>query len=177
MKDFEKAFNKNIDNIVGIIYLYDLFKNPNDIEEVIKPVNQIPFSKNVSDIMHIFQSSNSNVAIVIDEHGGTEGIITAEDIFEELFGEFEDEFDHSEVKAKSNPDGSISTNAKIECNEFNKLFNNLIPNGNYETLAGYIISHIGRIPNQGESLFLPIGQVVIKKSSSRKIEEIQIFPN
>ena len=170
-------YNKNIDNIVGIIYLYDLFKNPNDIEEVIKPVNQIPFSKNVSDIMHIFQSSNSNVAIVIDEHGGTEGIITAEDIFEELFGEFEDEFDHSEVKAKSNPDGSISTNAKIECNEFNKLFNNLIPNGNYETLAGYIISHIGRIPNQGESLFLPIGQVVIKKSSSRKIEEIQIFPN
>ena len=170
-------YNKNIDNIVGIIYLYDLFKNPNDIEEIIKPVNQIPFSKNVSDIMHIFQSSNSNVAIVIDEHGGTEGIITAEDIFEELFGEFEDEFDHSEVKAKSNPDGSISTNAKIECNEFNKLFNNLIPNGNYETLAGYIISHIGRIPNQGESLFLPIGQVVIKKSSSRKIEEIQIFPN
>ncbi len=170
-------YNNNIDNIVGIIYLYDLFKNPNNIEEIIKPVNQIPFSKNVSDIMQIFQSSNSNVAIVIDEHGGTGGIITAEDIFEELFGEFEDEFDHSEIKAKSNPDGSISTNARIECDEFNKLFNNLIPNGNYETLAGYIISQIGRIPNQGESLLLPVGQIIIKKSSSRKIEEIQIFPN
>ena len=170
-------YDKNIDNIVGIIYLYDLFKNPNNIKEIVKPVNQIPFSKNVSDIMSVFQSSNSNVAIVLDEHGGTKGIITAEDIFEELFGEFEDEFDHNEVKTKVNSDGSISTNAKIECDEFNKLFDNLIPNGNYETLAGYIISKIGRIPNQGESLFLPIGQILIKKSSSRKIEEIQIYPN
>ena len=74
-------------------------------------------------------------------------------------------------------DGSISTNARIECDEFNKLFNNLIPKGNYETLAGYIISEIGRIPNQGENLFLSIGQVLIKKSSSRRIEEIQIYPN
>ena len=108
--------------------------------------------------MSSFQRSNSNLSIVVDEHGGTSGLITAEDIFEELFGELEDEFDHDEVKSKTNDDGSISTNARIECDEFNKLFNNLIPKGSYETLAGYIISEIGRIPNQGESLFLSIGQ-------------------
>ena len=171
------VYDGDIDNIIGIIYLYDLFKNPNSIDEIIKPVNQIPFTKNISDIMSSFQRSNSNLSIVVDEHGGTSGLITAEDIFEELFGEVEDEFDHDEVKSKTNDDGSISTNARIECDEFNKLFNNLIPKGSYETLAGYIISEIGRIPNQGESLFLSIGQVVIKNSSSRKIEEIQIFPN
>ena len=171
------VYEANIDSIVGVIYLYDLFKNPDSIDEIIKPVNQIPFTKNISDIMSSFQRSNSNLSIVVDEHGGTSGLITAEDIFEELFGELEDEFDHDEVKSKTNDDGSISTNARIECDEFNKLFNNLIPKGSYETLAGYIISEIGRIPNQGESLFLSIGQVVIKKSSSRKIEEIQIFPN
>ena len=171
------VYSDDIDSIVGVIYLYDLFKNPNSIDEIIKPVNQIPFTKNISDIMSGFQKSNSNLSIVIDEHGGTSGLITAEDIFEELFGEFEDEFDHDEVKSKTNDDGSISTNARIECNEFNKLFNNLIPKGNYETLAGYIISKIGRIPNQGENLFLSIGQILIKKSSSRKIEEIQIYPN
>ena len=81
------------------------------------------------------------------------------------------------MKSKVNDDGSITTNAKIECDIFNKKYNNLIPEGNYETVAGYIISEIGRIPNEGENLFLSIGQVVIKKSSSRKVDEIQIFPN
>ena len=171
------VYDGDVDNIIGIIYLYDLFKNPNSIDEIIKDVNQIPFSKNISDIMSEFQDSNCNVSIVLDEHGGTLGIITAEDIFEELFGDFEDEFDHDDIKSKINEDGSITTNAKIECDAFNKKYNNLIPDGNYETLAGYIISEIGRIPNEGENLFLQIGQVVIKKSSSRKINEIQIFPN
>ena len=86
------------------------------------------------------------------------------------------EFDHDEIKSKKNEDGSLTTNARIECDIFNKKYNNLIPKGNYETIAGYIISEIGRIPNEGENLFLRIGQVVIKKSSSRKINEIQIFP-
>tara|TARA_Y100000994_G_scaffold248005_1_gene254679 strand:- start:7182 stop:8393 length:1212 start_codon:yes stop_codon:yes gene_type:complete len=170
------VYDGDIDNIIGIIYLYDLFKNPNNIDEIIKNVNQIPFSKNISDIMSEFRDSNCNVSIVLDEHGGTMGIITAEDIFEELFGDFEDEFDHDDIKSKINKDGSITTNAKIECDAFNKKYNNLIPEGNYETLAGYIISEIGRIPNEGENLFLSIGQVVIKKSSSRKVDEIQIFP-
>ena len=170
------VYDGDIDNIIGIIYLYDLFKNPNNIKEIIKNVNQIPFSKNISDIMSEFQDSNCNVSIVLDEHGGTLGIITAEDIFEELFGDFEDEFDHDDIRSRVNEDGSITTNAKIECDAFNKKYNNLIPNGNYETLAGYIISEIGRIPNEGENLFLKIGQIVIKKSSSRKIDEIQIFP-
>jgi len=171
------VYDGDIDNIIGIIYLYDLFKNPNSIDEIIKTVNQIPFSKNISDIMSEFQDSNCNVSIVLDEHGGTLGVITAEDIFEELFGDFEDEFDHDEVKSKINEDGSITTNAKIECDAFNKKYDNLIPDGNYETLAGYIISEIGRIPNEGENLFLKIGQILIKKSSSRRINEIQIFPN
>ena len=170
------VFEDSIDSIVGVVYLYDLFKYPDNINEIIKPVNKIPFTKNISNIMSSFQSSNSNISIVVDEHGGTSGLITAEDIFEELFGEFEDEFDHDKVKSRINQDGSISTNAKIECDEFNKLFNNLIPSGNYETLAGYIISEIERIPNQGENLFLSIGKIEIKKSSSRKIEEIIIYP-
>ena len=171
------VYDGDIDNIIGIIYLYDLFKNPNSIDEIIKTVNQIPFSKNISDIMSEFQDSNCNVSIVLDEHGGTLGVITAEDIFEELFGDFEDEFDHDEVKSKINEDGSITTNAKIECDAFNKKYDNLIPDGNYETLAGYIISEIGRIRNEGENLFLKIGQILIKKSSSRRIDEIQIFPS
>ena len=171
------VYDKNVDNILGVIYLYDLFNAPENLQDVIKPVHFTPYSKLLMELMAEFQDSRHALAIVLDEHGGTAGLITAEDVFEELFGDFEDEFDHDDIKSKINEDGSITTNAKIECNAFNKKYDNLIPDGNYETVAGYIISEIGRIPNEGENLFLKIGQIIIKKSSSRKIDEIQIFPN
>ena len=103
-------------------------------------------------------------------------IITAEDIFEELFGDFEDEFDHNQVNSVLNNDGSIVVNARMECDSFNEKYNGLIPQGDYETLAGFIISELGRIPPQGENVFLSIGQVIITKASSRKIDEIHIYP-
>ena len=76
-----------------------------------------------------------------------------------------------------NEDGSILVNAKIECDLFNDKFNNIIPHGDYETLGGYIINKIGRIPNKNEHLFLDIGQVIIKNSTSRRIEQIQVYLN
>ena len=163
------VYDEDIDNIIGIIYLYDLFKNPNSIDEIIKTVNQIPFSKNISDIMSDFQDSNCNVSIVLDEHGGTSGIITAEDIFEELFGDFEDEFDHDEMKSKKNEDGSITTNAKVECDAFNKEYDNeisieakqgsvLIFDGSIWHGGGKKISNDSRwavIPSYGRSFIKP----------------------
>ena len=74
-------------------------------------------------------------------------------------------------------DGSIIVNARIDWEDFNTKFGNMIPQGEYETLGGYIISQLGRIPNQGEYLFLPIGQVVVKKGSSRQIHQVKIYPS
>ena len=110
------------------------------------------------------------------ENKKTLGLITSEDIFEEIFGEFEDEFDNKPVDVKVNSDGSILVNAKMKWIEFNKEFGDLIPKGDYETIAGYIISDLGRIPNAGEHLFMNLGQVVIKKASDRYIEKILIYP-
>ena len=126
--------------------------------------------------MSDFQDSNFNVSIVLDEHCGTSVIITAEDIFEELFGDFEDEFDHDDIRSKINDDGSILVNAKMKWIDFNKKYGDLIPKGNYETVAGYIISDLGRIPTVGEHLFMNLGQIVIKKASDRYIEKILIYP-
>ena len=95
--------------------------------------------------------------------------------FEKLFGDFEDEFDEDEVKSEMLEDGSIIVNARIDWEDFNTKFGNMIPQGEYETLGGYIISQLGRIPNQGEHLFLPIGQVVVKKGSSRQIHQVKIY--
>jgi len=169
-------YEKDLDNIIGVVYLYDLFHTPENLQEVIKPVLFVPYSKPVMDLMGEFQSAHHAMAVVLDEHGGVAGLITAEDVFEELFGDFEDEFDEETDKSEIQDDGSIIVNARIDWEDFNGEFGSIIPDGEYETLGGYIISELGRIPNQGEHLFLPIGQVVIKKSSARQIHQIQIFP-
>ena len=170
-------YKGDIDNIIGIIYLYDLYTKPSNLNDIIKDVIMVPFSKLITDLMNELKDNNQSIAIVLDEHGGTAGLITLEDIFEELFGEFEDEFDYEELNLKKNKDGSILVNAKIECDLFNDKFNNIIPPGDYETLGGYIINKIGRIPNKNEHLFLDIGQVIIRNSTSRRIEQIQIYFN
>ena len=170
------VYDKDLDNIIGVVYLYELFHTPENLQDVIKPVLFVPYTKPVMDLMGEFQTAHHALAIVLDEHGGTAGLITAEDVFEELFGDFEDEFDEEEVKSELLEDGSIVVNARIDWEDFNTKFGNIIPQGEYETLGGYIISKLGRIPNQGEHLFLPIGQVVVKKGSSRQIYQVKIYP-
>ena len=171
------VYNENIDNIIGMVYLYDLYSKPKNLSDIIKDTLIVPFSKLVNELMEELKEKNLSIAIVIDEHGGTAGLVTIEDIFEELFGDFEDEFDYDQIKINKNNDGSISINAKVECSTFNNKFGNIIPDGDYETIGGYIINKIGRIPHENEHLFLDIGQVIIKKSSSRRIKQMQVFLN
>ena len=171
------VYNKNIDDITGIVYLYDLFAKPEKLKDITKNALFVPFSKSISDLMNQFKIEKHSIAIVLDEHGGTAGLITIEDVFEELFGDFEDEFDFEENSSKVIEDGSIITDAKMEYEVFNQKYGNIIIPGDYETVGGYIINKIGRIPNKNEHLFLPIGHVIIRKASSRKIEQIQIYLN
>ena len=171
------VYKDNLNNIKGIIYLYDLYSNPENLEDIVKDVLFIPHTELIPDLMKTFKEKSQSMAIVLDAQGKTSGIITIEDIFEELFGDFEDEFDYENLQSWENKDGSIITNAKISIKEFNKKYNNLIPMGDYETIGGYIIEQLGRIPNKNEHLFLQIGQILIKKASSKRIEQVQIFIN
>ena len=170
------VYKDDLDTIVGIIYLYDLFKSPEKLEDVIKPVTFIPYSKPLMSLMSEFQKTKNAIAIVLDEHGGTAGLITIEDVFEELLGDFEDEFDVTNIEYQQLEDGSIIADAKVDWKDFNDKFGKIIPEGDYETIGGFIINEIGRIPNQGENLFSDIGQIVIIKASSRRIDKIQLYP-
>ena len=170
------VYKGSIDNIVGMIYLYDLFKGPENLEKIIRKILFISYKKSIIEIIPEFQKANHSLAIIIDDDGKTSGLITAEDLFEEIFGEFEDEFDDNPLDTKTFSDGSILINAKMRWVDFNGKHGNLIPKGNYETVAGYIISDLGRIPIAGEHLFMGIGQVVVKKASSRYIEKVLIYP-
>ena len=170
------VYKNDLDTITGIIYLYYLFKSPEKLEDVIKPITFIPYTKPLMSLMSEFQKNKNAIAIVLDEHGGTAGLITIEDVFEELLGDFEDEFDVANIDSQQLEDGSILADAKIDWKDFNDKFGNIIPDGDYETIGGFIINEIGRIPNQGEHLFSDIGQIIIIKASSRKIDKIQLYP-
>ena len=170
------VYEKNLDNIIGVVYLYDLFHSPENLQEVIKPVLFIPYTKPVMDLLSEFQSAHHAMAVVLDEHGGSAGLITSEDVFEELFGDFEDEFDVDSKKSERQEDGSIVVDARMDLEDFNDEYGNIFPEGNYETVGGYIISQLGRIPNKGEHLFMPIGQMVVIKASARQIHQVQLYP-
>ena len=170
------VYEKDLDNIIGVVYLYDLFHSPENLQEVIKPVLFIPYTKPVMDLLSEFQSAHHAMAVVLDEHGGSAGLITAEDVFEELFGDFEDEFDVDSKKSERQEDGSIVVDARMDWEDFNDEYGNMIPEGDYESVGGYIISQLGRIPNKGEHLFMPLGQMVIIKASIRQIHQVKIYP-
>ncbi len=170
------VYENDIDNIIGVIHLYDFFKEARGIDELIKPILFIPFSKSIMDTLSEFRTARHAMAIVLDEHGGTAGLVTAEDLFEELFGDFEDEFDSQDHISEKQSDGSIIASAGMDWDVFNERHGEMIPEGDYETVGGFVLHELGRIPNKGERLHLSIGQVVIRKADTRKIEQLQIFP-
>ena len=169
------VYKDNLNTIIGVVYIYDIYLKPESLNEIVRDVLFVSSSKLIPDLMKQFKEKKHSIAIVRDKNKNTVGLITIEDIFEELFGDFEDEFDYQKLQSWINKDGSIITNAKIRIAEFNNKYNNLIPIGDYETIAGYIVNEIGRIPKKDEHLFLEIGHVIIKKATTRRVEQIQIF--
>ncbi len=170
------VYEKQANNIIGMISLYDLFSYPSDISSIIKSVLYVPEKTKVLDVILKLQSSKYSMCVVVNKENQSIGIATTEDISEEVFGDFEDEFDVKDEVIHTKKDGSYIINTSISITKFNEKFNNIIQS-EYESLAGYIINEIGRIPKNKEVFFLKIGQVKIIKASLRKIEIIQLFLN
>ena len=121
-----------------------------------------------------FQTSHHSIAVILDEHGGTAGIITAEDVFEELLGDFEDEFDTDNIESQQLEDGSIIADAKIDWETFNNKFGTIIPNGDYETIAGFVLYNLGNIPSVGDSFMHEYYRFEITEMKNVRIEQIKI---
>ena len=169
------VYHDNLDNITGVVYLYDLFQNPADLASITHPVIMVPDSNTTMNVLRQLQRAHRSIAIVVDEFGGTAGLVTPEDLFEELFGEFDDEFDTQIADVAQVPDGSVLVDGRAKIEDLNNRFHLAIPEGEYETIAGYLTTALDRIPHTGERIYLPLGQVVIKKSSPRRIEQVQIY--
>ena len=170
------VYRDNLDNIIGVVYLYDIFKVPSDLASIIRPATMVPDSNTTMNVLKQLQRARHPIAIVLDEYGGTAGLATPEDLFEELFGDFEDEFDTQVSETAQLPDGSVLADGRTKVEELNQRFQLNIPEGEYETVAGYLTAALDRIPHKGERIYLPFGQVVIRKSTPRRIEQVQIRP-
>ena len=169
------VYKNNLDEIIGYVHSFELFKNPKSIRSILLPVEFVPETMMINVAMDILIKKRKSIAIVLDEYGGTSGIITVEDIIEELFGEIEDEHDSSELLEVKINDHEFNFSARLEVDYLIETYNLELPEDEaYETLGGLIVYHTEKIPVKGEIIELAPFQFTILKVSHTKIEEIHL---
>lgn len=172
------VYEENLDNIKGWLFTKDIFKQPDDWKTIIREVSFVPETKKSLEMLNEFLDKRFSIAVVVDEFGGTAGLITMEDLIEELFGEIRDEYDDPEEKMiKKLSDDSFILNGKVEIDILNEEYELKIPEGDYETIAGYIMYKIGRIPLKGESFQIDDNQFLILRSDKTKIDLVKLKKN
>jgi putative hemolysin len=169
-------YRETVDNIIGYIHSYELFKSPETIKSILLPVSIIPETINANKILEELISKNLSIALVVDEYGGTAGMVTMEDVIEEIFGEIQDEHDLSDVSNKKINETEFELNGRAEIDFLNEKFRlNLPLSDEYETLGGFIISEIQNIPKQGEVIRIGNFVITIKEVSNTKIEMVRVL--
>jgi len=168
-------YKTSLDNILGYVNAFELFKKPKTIKSIILPIEFVPESMMISDVLNNLIKKRKSVAIVLDEYGGTSGMITVEDVVEELFGEIEDEHDSQKLVDKQVSETEYHFSARLEVDYLNEEYNLNIPKEDaYETIGGFIINFTENIPEMGEQIEIENFLIKILKVSSSKIEEIHL---
>ena len=166
----------DIDNILGYIHHQTFLNEPKYIRELIMPIRYVPEVTSILEIMTLFKRQKNNIAVVVDEFGGTAGIITLEDITEEIFGEIEDEHDEEELTNQQISETEFLFSGRLEIDFLNEKYPALkLPVGEYETISGYIVMTRGDIPEQGSDFEMDDHRFVIEKVSDKKIEEVRVY--
>jgi CBS domain containing-hemolysin-like protein len=168
-------YQNSLDDVVGYVNAFELFKKPKTIKSIIIPIEIVPESMMINDILNTLIKKRKSVAVVVDEYGGTSGMITVEDIVEELFGEIEDEHDVQEYIEEKISETEFKFSARIEVDYLNEEYDLEIPKAEaYETLGGFIIEHTENIPSENDKIIINTFEFTILKMSGAKIEEIYL---
>ncbi|WP_296638530.1 hemolysin family protein [Polaribacter sp.] len=169
------VYKTSLDDVLGYVNAFELFKKPKTIKSILLPLEIVPESMMINDILNTLMKKRKSVAIVVDEYGGTSGMITVEDIVEELFGEIEDEHDSQEFLEKKISEKMFNFSARLEVDYLNEEYDLNIPKSEaYETLGGYIIEHTENIPDEKEVLEIDNFEIKILKMSGAKINEVSL---
>lgn len=168
-------FKENIDDVLGYVHAFELFKKPKTIKSVLRPVEFVPETMLVKDIMNTLTKKRKSMAVVIDEYGGTSGLLTLEDIVEELFGEIEDEHDKDEMIEEQLNENTFRLSARLEVDYLNETYKlNLPEDDAYETLGGLIVNKTQGIPQLNEKVKIDQFNFTILEASSTKINTVEL---
>jgi CBS domain containing-hemolysin-like protein len=168
-------YKEGIDNIIGYVQSTDLFHNPNNISSMLKSLVIVPETMTASKLFNSFMKEHKSIALVVDEFGGTSGIVTIEDIIEEIFGEIEDEHDSSDLEEEQVSNTEFIFSGRLEIDYVNEKYNLNIPEEEeFETIAGYILQYHEEIPIEGEKITIDNFEFDILKMQGPKIELIKI---
>lgn len=177
------VYHENIDDVVGVVHVKDLLRlmaeneGETQISLLAKRIDFVPETMPLNDLLQLMKQSRSQIVLVVDEYGGTEGLVTMEDVIEELVGEIEDEYDLEEKEFHRRPDGSVMVKARMPIYELNDELDAKLPVGEeYDSLGGYVFSKLGRIPQAGETLEAPGYTLRIHSASERQIQVIHMIP-
>lgn len=169
------VYRDNIDNIIGSVHSTEMFKKPEDIKQILLPVSIVPEVMAADELLKQFTNQHRSVAIVVDEFGGTSGLITLEDLIEEIFGEIQDEHDVAEGTEKQISESEYIFSGRLEIDYLNKKYDLEIPEHEaYETLGGFIFHHHENIPVPGEEILIPPFTITAIKVKNNKIEQVRL---
>ena len=169
------VYKSSLDDVVGYVNAFELFKTPKTIKSILLPLELVPESMMINDVLNALMKKRKSVAVVIDEYGGTSGMITVEDIVEELFGEIEDEHDSQEFLEEKINDSKFNFSARLEIDYLNEEYHlNILKSEAYETLGGFIIEHTENIPEEKELIEIDNLEFKILKMSGAKIDEVSL---
>jgi len=170
------VYQNSIDDIVGYVHSFELFKKPKTIKGVMIPVEFVPETMFIKDVMNLLTKKRKSVAIVLDEYGGTSGMLTIEDIVEELFGEIEDEHDEVETLIEKDlGDDNYLFSTRLDVEYINQIYKLAIPeDDSYSTLGGFIVDFTKEIPQKGDKIQILNFHFTIKEATNKKIELVEL---
>jgi magnesium and cobalt transporter len=168
----------SIDNIIGILHVKDLLscwsEDHLDLKDIVRTPYFIPETKKISHLLKELRDKKSHMAIVIDEYGGTAGLVTIEDIIEEIIGEIHDEHDNEDTLMVATDEGDLLVDARLEIEKLVEHFNLDVPKGNFESVGGFIISLLGRVPQPHETITHAPLEMTIESADARKIRKVRV---
>jgi putative hemolysin len=174
------VYDKNIDDIVGIINIQDLFKywgkenKIKTISELIREPYFVPESKKVDDLFREMQQRHIHMSIVVDEYGGTAGLVTLEDLLEEIVGEIQDEYETEEADIEKNPEGDIIALGKADIDELEEILGMKLSGEGFESIGGMILNELGKVPRKGDIIKVKGLNITVLEVEGRKIEKVKI---
>ncbi len=172
------VYRESIDDVIGVVFAHDFFHSPKSLNEIIRPVKLVPSSKKSKDLLTEFRQSNMSVAIVLDEYGGTAGMVTIEDLLEEVVGDIQDEYDVEDEIMKKLSENTYVVSGNVEIQELMEKFEEIelpLEPSEYDTVAGFIINHLGRIPKVNEEVVIEGKKFIISKATPSRIETVKLI--